>query len=489
MMLPLALSLLCALQDAKPVQGRDEILKQDIEAAIKKLGSERFVESLQGQDELKELGRRAIPAVVAELGKKDQKPAVKRALCEVLGGIREANRDAVAALKARLSDSDEYGVSIASAAARALTAIGDDSVSGALLDVLKGKAVDADRPLKYEAIRAMGVFRVADAVEILRKALEDKKPASAGDNDDAPLIASAAADALGLIRAQAAVEDLGGKLSDTTNDPSTAQSLGVHSARALQRILEHELRGKAEKDEARAGVLAGEAEDVRKTLEAWQKWWTSKSAKKNIEDTKGRIAKLNEAVEAYRKAQGALPLILEHLKTKPEKAKDFPKDGYYQGELKDAWGRNFVYREKGTGADFDIVSFGADGRTWGAAEGADLWNHDKWRDAKKAETKKAMDEALKAVEQFKKDNERLPEKLIDLVQRPTYPVKNYPKDPYLKTTPKDGYDNFLIYRVPGTSGEAFDLVSYGADGIEGGEAENEDTWNHDKRPAKKDEKK
>jgi general secretion pathway protein G len=285
------------------------------------------------------------------------------------------------------------------------------------------------------------------------------------------------------------VEDLAGKLSDTSNDPATGQSAAIHSARSLQRILEHELRGKSAKDEVRAGVLAGEADEVKKTLEAWQKWGTAKTAKKNIEETRSRLAKLSAAVEAYKKEQGSLPLILEHLKTKPEKAKEFPKDGYYQGELKDAWGKAFVYREKGTGADFDIVSYGADGRTWGAAEGADLWNHDKWRDAKKAETKKALEDAIKAIQQFKTDNERLPEKLVDLTNKPTYPVKTWPKDAYLKTLPKDAYDNFLTFRVPGTGGEAFDLVSYGADGVEGGEAENEDTWNHDKRPAKKDEKK
>jgi general secretion pathway protein G len=489
MMLALALSLLCAAQDAKPVQGRDEILRQDIENAIKKLSSERYTDSLQGQDELRELGRRVIPAVVAELGRKEAKPAVKRALCEVLGALRQADKDALSALRGRLGDGDEYGVSIASAAARALVSIADDSAAGALLEVLKRPTIDADRPLKYEVIRGMGVFRNADAVDLLRKALEDKKPASAGDNDDAPLIAVAAADALGLIRAQAAVDELGAKLSDSTNDPASLQSLGVHAARALQRILEHELRGKTAKDDARAGALLGEAEEVRKTLEAWQKWWTSKSAEKNIAETRSRLAKLHAAVEAFKKDQGSYPLILEHLKTKPEKAEKYPQDGYYQGELKDAWGRNFLYRDKGTGADFDIVSYGADGRTWGAAEGADLWNHDKWRDAKLIETREAITATLKAVEQFKTENERLPEKLVDLVSKPAYPVKNWPKDGYLKSIPKDAYDNFLVYRVPGTGGEAFDLVSYGADGVEGGEAENADLWNHDKRPEKKDAKK
>jgi len=38
----LALALALSVQEAKPVQGRDEILKQDIENAVKKLGSTRY---------------------------------------------------------------------------------------------------------------------------------------------------------------------------------------------------------------------------------------------------------------------------------------------------------------------------------------------------------------------------------------------------------------------------------------------------------------
>ena len=486
----LALALALSVQEAKPVQGRDEILKQDIENAIKKLGSTRYTESFVASEELKDLGRRAVPALVAELNKNEASAAVKRALCEILGAIREPQKDVIAALTAKLRDPDEFGTSIASSAARALASIGDDSAIPALLDVLKSKTVDSDRILKYECIRAAGLFRARDAVDPLRKALEDEKPASAGENDDAPLIAAAAADALGLIRSLDATDDLANKLNNVKVNPSSNQAIGVHAARALQRILEHELRGKSEKDEPRAGVLAGEAGEIKATLEAWQKWWSSKSAKKNIEESKARLVKLSAAVEKFKAEQGAYPLILDHVSTKPETAKTWPKDGYYQGDLKDAWGRKFVYRTPGTGADFDIVSYGADGRTWGAGDNADLWNHDKWRDAKKAESKKAIEETVKAINQFKSDNERFPEKLYDLVARPGYPLKKeWPKDGYLKTIPKDAFDNFLVYNFPSKAGAEFDLISYGADGAEGGTDENEDLWNHDKRPAKKEDKK
>lgn len=491
MNLVLVLALALSMQEAKPVQGRDEIIKQDITEAIKKLASPRYTESFVAAEELKEIGRRAVPALVAELNRKDLSAGAKRSICEILGAIREPNKDVINALSAKLKDPDEFGTSIASAAAHALAQIGDDAAMGPILDTLKSKAADSDRILKYECIRAAGLLRDRNAVDALRKALEDEKPASAGENDDAPLIAAAAADALGLIRSLDAIDDLANKLSSDKQNPSSGQSIGVHCARALQRILEHELRGKELKDEPRVGVLAGEAAEVKATLEGWRKWWSSKSAKKNIEETKSRLAKINAAIEKYKAEQGALPPILKNLQVKAETTtKPFPKDGYYQGELKDAWGRDFIYRTPGTGAEFDVVSYGADGRSWGPAENADLWNHDKWHDALKAKSKAAIEETVKAINQFKADNDRYPDKLYDLVARPSYALKKeWPKDGYLKTIPKDAFDNFLVYNYPSKAGADFDVISYGADGAEGGTDENEDLWNHDKRPAKPAEKK
>ncbi len=483
-----ALALLAGFQDPpKPPQNRDEILKQDIENAVRKLGSERYTESYVAREELIELGRRVIPAVVAELQKKDAKPAVKRACCEILGALRDPNKDAVAALVARLKDDDEYGTSIASAAARALAAIGEESSVPALVEALKSRAVDTDKLLKVELIRAIGILRAREGTELLRKALEDKKNASVGEGDDgARLVAAAAADALGLLRAQEAVDELGGKLADATADPASGQSLGVHAARALQRILAHELKG----DDGRSGELAGEADAVNKTLEAWKKWWEGASAARNTEETRSRIAKVAAAVEAFKKAQGRYPEVLPYLQTKPDYAKDWPKDGYYQGELKDAWGRGLNYRAPGTGADFDVFSYGADGRTWGGGNGADLYNHDRWKDAKKAETKKSIEDAVAALKKFHAEQGRYPEKLVDLAARPTaYPVKDWPKDGYVKSPPEDGFNALLVFRIPGTGGEPFDLLSLGADGAEGGEGPDEDLWNHDKRPPKKEEPK
>jgi hypothetical protein len=68
-------------------------------------------------------------------------------------------------------------------------------------------------------------------------------------------------------------------------------------------------------------------------------------------------------------------------------------------------------------------------------------------------------------------------------------VKEYPKEGYIKTQLKDGYDNLLIYHYPSQAGEPFDLISPGPDGKEGGEFAADDVWNHDKRPPKKEEPK
>jgi type II secretion system protein G len=484
--------LFSSLQDTpKAPSSRDEVLKQDVEAAIKKLGSERRTESNEAWVDLVELGRRAVPAVTAELNKKETIPAVKRALCEILGRARDPQKDAVAALTARLKDTDEFGTTIAAAAARALAEIGDESSAPALLEALNSKIVETDRLLKVECIRALGLMRSKEAVEPLRKALEDKRTASLGEGDDeAPLIAAAAADALGLIRGQEAADELGKLLSDSQVNAATGLGLGLHAARALRRILDPELKGKAEKDDARAAAFTGDAAADAKALDAWKKWWEERKDKKDVAETRAVLEKVAAAVEAYKKDQGRYPEILAYLQKAPTDAKNFPKDGYYKGDLKDSWGRPFIYACPGTGNGFDVVSRGKDGAPWGSGVQADLWSHDKWVEVKKAETRKAIEEAVKVIQKFKEDNSTLPRQIGDLVTRPqAYAVPKWPEKGYLQAIPKDGFEKYLVYRLPGTGDEPFDLLSYGADGVEGGTGADEDLWNHNKRPKKEEPKK
>jgi len=62
-----------------------------------------------------------------------------------------------------------------------------------------------------------------------------------------------------------------------------------------------------------------------------------------------------------------------------------------------------------------------------------------------------------------------------LCVQPTIPPlpKDYPPEGYLesRTLPKDPWGNPYVYLVPGRRGEPFEIVSYGADGEEGGTGE------------------
>ena len=66
-----------------------------------------------------------------------------------------------------------------------------------------------------------------------------------------------------------------------------------------------------------------------------------------------------------------------------------------------------------------------------------------------------------------------------LVTKPNDPnVKNWNPGGYLERLPKDPWGNSYLYRNPGTQGE-IDVLTLGADGIEGGEGNNADIGNWD----------
>ena len=84
-----------------------------------------------------------------------------------------------------------------------------------------------------------------------------------------------------------------------------------------------------------------------------------------------------------------------------------------------------------------------------------------------------------ALQQFKMDTGRYPttaEGLQALITRPGDYKGTWPRDGYLPKMPKDGWGNELHYTCPGKTG-SFDVISYGADGQEGGQDENADIIN------------
>jgi general secretion pathway protein G len=88
-----------------------------------------------------------------------------------------------------------------------------------------------------------------------------------------------------------------------------------------------------------------------------------------------------------------------------------------------------------------------------------------------------------AVAQFKMDTGRYPteeEGLKILVEQPS-DVKNYQPGGYLNSTtvPKDAWGNDFIYRAYPESGKPYVIISYGADGQEGGESYDADLYSTD----------
>ncbi len=88
-----------------------------------------------------------------------------------------------------------------------------------------------------------------------------------------------------------------------------------------------------------------------------------------------------------------------------------------------------------------------------------------------------------ALERYKMDNFTYPteeQSLAALVRKPTEePLpRNYKQGGYINKLQKDPWGYDYVYRFPGEHGE-FDLISYGADGQEGGEGPNADIGNWD----------
>ncbi len=100
--------------------------------------------------------------------------------------------------------------------------------------------------------------------------------------------------------------------------------------------------------------------------------------------------------------------------------------------------------------------------------------------AKVEATRAIIKQVADAVEMFKLDHNRYPERLDDLTRMPAYAeARKWPPGGYLKKSPRDGWDRELYYRPQGTAGQPFDIISFGEDGREGGELYAEDLWNHD----------
>jgi general secretion pathway protein G len=98
-------------------------------------------------------------------------------------------------------------------------------------------------------------------------------------------------------------------------------------------------------------------------------------------------------------------------------------------------------------------------------------------DAKRAKAATDISRLANALQAFRLDTDRYPtsEEGLDALRQAPSDVNNW-KGPYIeRALPTDPWGNEYQYASPGPEGEdSFALLSYGADGVEGGEGNNED---------------
>lgn len=99
--------------------------------------------------------------------------------------------------------------------------------------------------------------------------------------------------------------------------------------------------------------------------------------------------------------------------------------------------------------------------------------------AQRKAAKAQIRELMTKLDLYYLDNKKYPtteQGLQALVQAPTTSPqpKNYPPGGYMDEAPLDPWGNDYVYFSPGTQGGPYSLESYGADGLDGGEAENAD---------------
>jgi general secretion pathway protein G len=102
-------------------------------------------------------------------------------------------------------------------------------------------------------------------------------------------------------------------------------------------------------------------------------------------------------------------------------------------------------------------------------------------EAKIQSTRAELDTLASAITLFQAQQGFLPTQrqgLQVLVQEPTREplAPRYPQGGYLQSTdiPTDAWDNPYVYLTPGRDGQPYEIISYGADGIEGGSGPNAD---------------
>ena len=99
--------------------------------------------------------------------------------------------------------------------------------------------------------------------------------------------------------------------------------------------------------------------------------------KSQVKVAKAQIDALDKALDQFRIDMGRYPTSEEGLQALVENPNSDPNwSGPYlkKGVPMDPWGRPYVDEEPGTHSEFDLISYGKDGRPGGSGEDADITN-------------------------------------------------------------------------------------------------------------------
>jgi general secretion pathway protein G len=100
--------------------------------------------------------------------------------------------------------------------------------------------------------------------------------------------------------------------------------------------------------------------------------------KSEVATAKAQIDALEKALDQYRLDTGRYPSTELGLKALVERPPEEPKwNGPYLKKTVplDPWGKPYVYKMPGQKWDFELLSYGRDGRPGGSGEDADIGNH------------------------------------------------------------------------------------------------------------------
>lgn len=99
--------------------------------------------------------------------------------------------------------------------------------------------------------------------------------------------------------------------------------------------------------------------------------------KSQVKVARAQLDALDKALDQFRLDVGRYPTTeegLQALVAAPNGERGWAGPYLKKGVPPDPWGRPYVYQEPGSHGDFDLLSYGKDGRPGGAGEDADLTN-------------------------------------------------------------------------------------------------------------------